>query len=389
MKKTLKDFNFNGKRALVRVDFNIPISDDGSYDDFRIRSALKTINYLIDNNAKVILMSHFGRPKGEYNEKYSLKKVSEILEKLLGKSVVFSASKEVVDENVYNDSMNLKDGDVMLIENTRFVKGEEKNDPEFSKKLASLGDIFINDAFGTAHRAHASNVGVTHFLPSCAGFLLEDEIKYINTALEAPKRPFIAILGGFKVSDKIEIIKFLLEKVDKCLIGGAMANTFLAANGIDVKNSAYESDKIDLALDLLKKYQDKIVLPVDVVTINDLGEINKYTLSQNMNDSDMIYDIGRETIDLYSNIIKDANTVIWNGPMGVFEKEEFRDGTFGIAKALADSNCISIVGGGESASALEISGYKDSVTHVSTGGGAFLEMIEGKVLPGIDALDEK
>lgn len=392
MKKTVRDIDFKNKRALVRVDFNVPMKDGKITDDFRIKSALKTIDYLMDKGAKVVLMSHLGRPKGTYKPEFSLKPVAEKLEELTGKKVVFFDIESPVNDDTVKASKDF-DGSILLLQNTRYDAGEEKNDPDLAKKLAAHGDIYVNDAFGTAHRAHASNVGISEILPAVAGFLVENEIKYIKENLDNPKHPFVAILGGAKVSDKIGVIENLMNKVDKIIIGGAMANTFLKAQGYDMGKSLVEDEKIDLAKDLLKESKDKnveILLPVDLVMTDSLDDSNLIkTVKLGDDKADlMAVDIGEESIKNFSKAIKDAKLVIWNGPMGVFENKDFAKGTFEIAKAVAESDAVSIIGGGDSSLAVKLSGYEDKVTHVSTGGGASLEMMEGKELPGIKCLEE-
>lgn len=392
MKKTVRDIDFKNKRALVRVDFNVPMKDGKITDDFRIKSALKTIDYLMDKGAKVVLMSHLGRPKGTYKPEFSLKPVAEKLQELTGKKVVFFDIESPVNDDTVKASKDF-DGSILLLQNTRYDAGEEKNDPELAKELAAHGDIYVNDAFGTAHRAHASNVGVSEILPAVAGFLVENEIKYIKENLDNPKHPFVAILGGAKVSDKIGVIENLMNKVDKIIIGGAMANTFLKAQGYDMGKSLVEDEKIDLAKDLLKESKDKnveILLPVDLVMTDSLDDSNLIkTVKLGEDKADlMAVDIGEESIKNFSKAIKDAKLVIWNGPMGVFENKDFAKGTFEIAKAVAESDAVSIIGGGDSSLAVKLSGYEDKVTHVSTGGGASLEMMEGKELPGIKCLEE-
>ena len=392
MKKTVREIDFKNKRALVRVDFNVPMKDGKITDDFRIKSALKTIDYLMDKGAKVVLMSHLGRPKGTYKPEFSLKPVAEKLEELTGKKVVFFDIESPVNDDTINASKDF-DGSILLLQNTRYDAGEEKNDPELAKKLAAHGDIYVNEAFGTAHRAHASNVGVSEILPAVAGFLVENEIKYIKENLDNPKHPFVAILGGAKVSDKIGVIENLMNKVDKIIIGGAMANTFLKAQGYDMGKSLVEDEKIDLAKDLLKESKDKnvqILLPLDLVMTDSLDDSNLIKTVKLGDDKAnlMAVDIGEESIKNFSKAIKDAKLVIWNGPMGVFENKDFAKGTFEIAKAVAESDAVSIIGGGDSSLAVKLSGYEDKVTHVSTGGGASLEMMEGKELPGIKCLEE-
>ncbi|NLW51894.1 MAG: phosphoglycerate kinase [Tissierellia bacterium] len=397
MKKTIKDLDVKGKKVLVRVDFNVPMSKEEENvisDDSRIRAALPTIEYLVEQGSKVILMSHMGRPKGEANPKYSLKVVADKLSELLGKEVKFLASDVVVDDEVRKQVNELKEGEVALLENTRYRKEEEKNVESFSKELAELADCYVNDAFGTSHRAHSSNVGVSSFLPSALGFLVEKEVRIMGDALENPERPFVAILGGAKVSDKINVISNLIEKVDTILIGGGMAYTFLKGLGKEIGKSLLEEDKIELALSLMEKAKEnnvRLLLPEDVVISQEFSNDAKTEVV----DIDHIpadfeaLDIGPKTTELFSEVIREAKTVVWNGPMGVFELKPFANGTYSIAKALTESEGVTIVGGGDSALAVENAGYKDDITHVSTGGGASLEFLEGKVLPGIDAIEEQ
>lgn len=383
------------KRVLVRCDFNVPMNDNGEItDDRRIQSALPTIEYIIEQGGKVILMSHLGRPKGEPNPKYSLAPVAKRLSELLNKEVVFAADDEVVGENAKKAVNEMKTGDVVLLQNTRFRKEETKNGAEFAKELASLADVFINDAFGTAHRAHASNVGVSEHLPSAVGFLVKKEIEVMGKAMSAPEKPFVAILGGAKVSDKIGVIENLMEKVDTLLIGGGMMFTFLKAKGYNIGKSLLEEDKIDLAKELLAKAEEKgvrLVLPVDTVVAKEFKNDTEFeTVSvENIPDDMMGLDIGEESRKLFAEIIKEAKTVVWNGPMGVFEMENFAKGTEAIAKAMADADAVTIIGGGDSAAAVEKTGLQDKMTHISTGGGASLEFFEGKTLPGIAAIDDK
>ena len=394
-KKTLKDLNFQGKKVLVRCDFNVPMDENGNItDDNRITSSLPTINHLIDKEAKVILMSHLGRPKGEPNPKFSLSPVAERLSELLGKEVIFPKDDMVVSDKVKEIVNNMSNGDVVLLENTRFRSEETKNGENFAKDLASLGDLFVNDAFGTSHRAHASNVGVSSQLPSAVGFLVEKEISIMGKAIEEPEKPFVAILGGAKVSDKIGVIENLLDKVDTILIGGGMAYTFLKAQGYEIGTSLLEEDKNDLAKGLLEKAKNKnvnIVLPVDIVVAEEFKNDTEFkTVKIDNIPKDMMgLDIGEETIKIFSDEIKKARTIVWNGPAGVFEMDNFSKGTYAIAKAMAESKGTTIVGGGDSAAAVEKAGYKDKITHVSTGGGASLELLEGKVLPGIAAITER
>lgn len=393
-KKTVEDFNFKGKRALVRVDFNVPLKNGEIVDDNRIRAALPTIEYLKSAGAKIILMSHLGRPKGEPKPEFSLEPVARRLSELLNVPVKFLASDKVVDDSVKQGVEALKDGEICLLQNTRYRKEETKNEPNFSEELASLGDIFVNDAFGTCHRAHCSNVGVSEKLPSCVGYLVQKEIDVMDKALESPERPFIAILGGAKVSDKIGVIENLLEKVDTIIIGGAMAYTFLKAEGKNVGKSLLEEDKIQVAKDLMSKSAEKgvkLLLPLDLVVAKEMTEQAKAEIVDvdHIKDDDSGFDIGPKTVQLFKEEIEKAKTVIWNGPLGVFEIQQFSTGTFEIAKALSEVDAVTIIGGGDSASAIEKAGYKDKVTHVSTGGGASLEFLEGKELPGIAAIENK
>ncbi len=392
-KKTVRDIDVKGKKVLVRCDFNVPQDENGKItDNRRIVAALDTIKYLIENNSKVILCSHLGRPKGEIKPEFSLAPVANELSRLLGKEV--KLAKDVVGEDAIKLSNELKEGEVMLLENVRFEAGEEKNDEELSKKFASLAEVFVNDAFGTAHRAHSSTTGVANFLPAVSGFLIEKELNFLGNALENPERPFVAILGGKKVSDKIGVINSLLEKVDTLLIGGAMAYTFFKAQGYNVGDSICEEDKLDLALELMQKAKDKgvkMLLPIDTKVGK---EFDPNTESKTVDWTEIPdgwegYDIGTKTIELYSEELKKAKTVIWNGPVGLFEFDQFAVGTNSIAKTLADLDAVKIIGGGDSAAAVEKAGLSSKFTHVSTGGGASLEFLEGKKLPGIEALQDK
>lgn len=395
-KKTLKDYDFTDKKVLVRVDFNVPQTKDGTghiVDDSRIVAALPTIRQLLKQNATVILMSHLGRPKGP-EAKFTLRPVAERLEELLGQKVHFLASETVVDASVKQAAAALKGGEVALLENTRFVSGETKNDPAFSKDLASLADIFVNDAFATCHRAHSSNVGVAALLPSALGLLVQKEVDIMGKALQDPKHPFVAILGGAKVSDKIGVIENLLDKVDTILIGGGMAYTFLKAMGKEIGTSLLEADKLELAKDLLHRAKEKgvrVELPTDGVIADAVAENQKTAIvSIDAIPADkMSLDIGPETIKTFTSIVKEAKTVVWNGPMGVFEIKEFSNGTLALAKAMAECQGTTIIGGGDSAAAVEQAGYKEQMTHVSTGGGASLEFLEGKELPGIAAITDR
>ncbi|MFS8541224.1 MAG: phosphoglycerate kinase [Tissierellales bacterium] len=394
-KRTLKELEVKGKRVLVRCDFNVPLDENGNItDDRRIRSSLPTINYLIENGAKVILMSHLGRPKGEPNPKLSLAPVAKRLSELLGKEVIFAKDDRVVSDEVKEIVSDMKEKDVVLLENTRFRKEETKNEEGFAKELASLGDIYVNDAFGTCHRAHASNVGVSNYLPSAVGFLVEKEITVMGEALENPERPFVAILGGAKVSDKIGVIENLLNKVDSILIGGGMSYTFLKAQGYEIGTSIVELEKLELANEIMKKANEKnvkLMLPVDVVVAKEFKNDTEFkTVPIDEIPADMMgMDMGQKSIEMFSEEIRKAKTVIWNGPMGVFEMENFKKGTEAIAKVLAEIDATTSVGGGDSASAVEKAGLASKMTHISTGGGASLEFLEGKVLPGIAAIDDK
>ena len=388
-KRTIRDNDFRSKRVLVRVDFNVPLKDGKITDDTRIRAALPTINYLIENGAALILCSHLGRPKGKPDPKLSLKPVAEHLSKLIKAKVYFAD--DCIGKNTVNMAKNLKPGQVLVLENTRFHAGEKANDPVFAKELASLAEVFVNDAFGTAHRAHASNVGVAKFLPAYAGFLMEKEIKYLGQAIENPKKPFIAILGGAKVSGKIGVIKHLLKKADQILIGGGMANTFFKAQGYLMGDSLVEDDVLGLANEILKEGGNKIRLPIDVVIADSFSaDANHKTINmKSIPDGWQILDIGPETVSRYETSIENAKTVVWNGPMGVFEFPAFAKGTFSLAQAVAKCDGNTIIGGGDSVAAIKQSGLADKITHISTGGGASLEMLEGKMLPGMAALLDK
>ncbi len=391
-KKTVRDIDIKGKRVLVRCDFNVPYDENRNItDNRRIVAALPTIQYLIDNGCKIILCSHLGRPKGEVKPEFSMDIVAAELSRLLGK--VVKLSKDVVGEDARNLAANLQPGEVMLLENVRFEPGEEKNDEELSKAFASLAEVYVNDAFGTAHRAHSSTTGVANYLPAVSGFLIEKELNFLGTALENPARPFMAILGGKKVSDKIGVIDSLLEKVDVLMIGGAMAYTFFKSMGYNVGNSICELDKLDLAKEVMEKAKAKgvkFMLPVDTkigkeFDANTESKIVKYT---EIPDGWEGFDIGEETIKIYSEELQKAKTVIWNGPVGLFEFDQFAVGTNSIAKALADIDAVKIIGGGDSAAAIEKAGLAEKFTHISTGGGASLEFLEGKKLPGIEALQD-
>ncbi len=396
-KKTIEDIEVKGKRVLVRVDFNVPQDQTLAItDDRRIRSAVPTIEYLAAHGAKVILVSHLGRPKGKPEDavKLTLKPIAERLGELLSKSVVLAP--DCVGPEVEALVLNLQDGDVLLLENVRFHPEEEKNDPEFAKQLASLADLYVNDAFGTAHRAHASTEGVTKFIPGVAGYLMQREIDYLGGALSEPKRPFVSILGGKKVVDKIGVIKSMIDKVDKLIIGGGMAYTFLKAQGYEIGTSLLDESSLDFCREVLAANSDKILLPVDVVVVDanpfDTPETEVHSKIVSTTEMPVGWegvDIGPETRIKFAEAIKGAGTVVWNGPMGIFEFDRFAVGTRAVAQALADSGSISIVGGGDSAAAVEQLGFADKISHISTGGGASLEFLEGKALPGVVALQDK
>lgn len=395
MKKTVKDIDLKGKKVLMRADFNVPLNEDGVItDDTRIQAALPTIKYILDQGASLILMSHLGRPKNEPDPKLSLLPVAKRLSEVLGTEVVFNDDGEVVGQVTKDAAAALKPGQILLLQNTRFRPEEKKNDPSFAKELASLADVFVEDAFGSSHRAHASTAGVADYLPAVSGFLIQKELDFIGGALEDPKRPFVAILGGAKVSDKIGVINNLLEKVDFLIVGGGMAYTFLKAQGYEIGTSLLEEDKIDLAKDLLAKAEAKgvkLLLPVDVVVAPEFkADAPATNVKIDAIPADQMgLDIGVETQKLFADTIKDAKTVIWNGPMGVFEFPEFAKGTVAVAKAMAESDAVTIIGGGDSAAAVKQLGFEDGMSHISTGGGASLEFMEGKVLPGIDVLENK
>ena len=392
-KKTIEDIDVQNKRVLVRCDFNVPLNEAGEItDDKRIRESLPTIKYLLGKGAKVILCSHMGRPKGEFNMKYSLAPVAKRLSELLGFEV--KLAKDVIGPSAKELAASCESGKAVLIENVRFHKEEEKNDPAFAKELASLAEVYVNDAFGTSHRAHASTAGVADYLPAVCGYLIQKEIDVMGKALADPKRPFVAILGGAKVSDKIGVIVNLISKVDTLIIGGAMAYTFAKAQGGKTGISRVEEDKVDLARDILEKAKAagvKLLLPVDTACAKEFDANAEITVCEENNIADdlMGLDIGPKTVDLFCEAIKNAGTVVWNGPMGVFEFPRFAVGTKAVAKAVAESDAISIIGGGDSAAAVEQLGYADKMTHISTGGGASLEFLEGKELPGIMALNDK
>ena len=392
-KKTVKDIDLKGKKVFVRCDFNVPMDENQNItDNTRIVAALPTIKYLLEQNCKVILASHLGRPKGEFKPEFSLAPVAKELSKLLGQEVIMA--KDVIGEDAMAKAANLKEGEILLLENVRFHKEETDNDPEFSKKLASMAEVYVNDAFGTAHRAHASTTGIASYLPAVAGFLIEKELKFLGNAVNNPERPFVAILGGAKVSDKIGVIDNLLDKVDALMIGGGMAYTFFKAQGYEVGNSICEMDKLDLAKEAMEKAKQKgvkLMLPVDTKVGKEYkadteSKVVKYT---EIPEGWEGLDIGPETIKMYEEELKTAKTVVWNGPLGVFEFDQFAVGTNAIAKILSEINATTIIGGGDSAAAVKKAGLEDKMTHISTGGGASLEFLEGKKLPGIEALMDK
>jgi phosphoglycerate kinase len=393
-KMTVRDISFAGKRVLVRVDFNVPLDGDKITDDTRIRAAVPTLKFILDQKPKsVLLMSHLGRPKGGPEPKYSLKPVVSALSALLGVDVHFAA--ETVGAVAEAAAAQLPDGGVLLLENTRFYKGEEKNDLELAQQMAKLGDVYVNDAFGSAHRAHSSTEGVARYLPAVSGLLMEKELDYLATALENPQRPFVAILGGAKVSDKIEVIEALLGKCDQLVIGGGMANTFFKAKGYKLGKSLVEDDAVETATKLLASGGDKLVLPVDAVLgdkFDNDATRQTITVADGVPEGWSIYDIGPKSIELFKSVLSNAKTIVWNGPMGVFEMANFAKGTNAVAEILAaatSQGAVTIIGGGDSAAAVEASGLADKITHISTGGGASLEMLEGKALPGVVALKDK
>ena len=395
-KKSIEDIEVTGKRVLCRCDFNVPTKNGKITSDKRIVAAMPTIKYLVDNGAKVILCSHMGKPKGEWKPELSLKIVAERISELLGKEVIMAA--DVAGEDSKAKAANLQNGDVMLLENTRYIKGETKNDPELSKALADLADIFVNDAFGTAHRAHSSTAGVADHLPAVCGYLVQKEVSIMGKALANPERPFVAILGGAKVSDKLNVINNLLEKVDTLIIGGGMAYTFLAAKGYGIGTSLLDAEKVEYCKEMMAKAEAKgvkLLLPIDTVVASSFpnpidGPVEVETVDSCAIPADkMGLDIGEKTRELFAEAAKAAKTVVWNGPMGVFENPTLAKGTIAVAQALADSEAVTIVGGGDSAAACEQLGFADQITHISTGGGASLEFLEGLELPGIACLQDK
>ena len=388
-KKTLRDIDVAGKTVLVREDLNVPIREGKVGDDTRIVAALPTINYLLEQKAAVILMSHLGRPGGEINQAYSLKPVADYLDGLIDAPVKFAS--DCIGTTARAASKALQPGEVLVLENTRFYPGEEKNDQAFGKELASLADVFVNDAFGTSHREHASNVGVAKHLPTVAGFLMEKELEYLGNAIDDPGRPFVAILGGAKVSGKIGVIKNLIEKVDSILIGGGMANTFFASQGIEMGDSLVEDDALTLASQLLAIAGNKLLLPTDLVIGDSFSnDANQRTIPVgDIPAGWMAMDIGPETIKAFNKQISSSKTIVWNGPMGVFEFSNFSSGTFELAKLISESSATTIVGGGDSAAAIKEAGLEDKITHISTGGGASLKMLEGSRLPGLEAIHDR
>jgi len=388
-KQTVKDIDIKGKRVLIRVDFNVPMADGKVTDDKRIRAALPTIQYILDQDASLILMSHLGRPKSGSDPAFSLRAASEVLSTLLNRPVQMAP--DCIGAEVEKMAEALKPGDVLMLENTRFHAGEEKNDLELAKQLAALGEVYVNDAFGSAHRAHSSTEGVARFLPAVSGFLMEQELEYLGRAVANPEHPYIAILGGAKISDKILVVETLLSKCDKLIIGGGMANTFLAAQGLNMQDSLVEESSMETAKFILGKYSEKLVLPVDAI-IADKFDADANTQTVNVEEIPSgwrMLDVGPKTVDLYKAVLADAKLVVWNGPVGVFEMPKFAEGTFAIAKLLAESKAITVIGGGDSASAVKKAGVANQMTHVSTGGGASLEFLEGKELPGVAALLDK
>ena len=392
-KKTVKDIDLKEKKVFVRCDFNVPMDENQNItDNTRIKAALPTIKYLLEQNCKIILASHLGRPKGEVKPEFSLKPVAKELSKLLGKDVIMA--NDVIGEDATSKAENLKEGEIMLLENVRFHREETDNDPEFAKKLASMAEIFVNDAFGTAHRAHASTTGIADYIPGVAGFLIEKELKFLGNAINNPERPFVAILGGAKVSDKIGVIDSLLDKVDTLMIGGGMAYTFFKAQGYNVGNSLCEVEKTDLALEEMKKAKEKgvkLLLPIDTKIGKEFkpDTESKTVAWTEIPDEWEGFDIGEKTIEMFKKELQNAKTVIWNGPLGLFEFDQFAIGTNEIAKTLADLDATTIIGGGDSAAAVTKAGLADKMTHISTGGGASLEFLEGKKLPGIECLQDK
>ncbi len=394
-KKSVEDLDVKGKKVLVRCDFNVPMNENGEItDDIRIKSAIPTIKYILENDGKAIIMSHLGRPKGEAKPEFSLEPISKRLSELLGKDVTFADDDNVVSDKTKKIVGDMKNGEIVLLQNTRYRSEETENGENFAKELASFADLYVNDAFGTAHRAHASNVGVSKQLPSAVGYLVKKEIDIMGKTMENPEKPFIAILGGAKVSDKIGVIENLLDKVDSIIIGGGMVFTFLKAKGLEIGTSLIEEDKVDLAKSILKKVEEKNVdflLPTDVIVAKEFKNDTEFKTVdvENMPRDMMGLDIGEKSVEIFNEAIKNAKTVVWNGPMGVFEMPNFANGTKEVARAMAESDAVTIIGGGDSAAAVEQTGLDDKMTHISTGGGASLEFFEGKTLPGISAIENK
>lgn len=388
-KKTVKDLDLKGKRVLMRVDFNVPMADGKVTDDKRIKAALPTIQYVLEQGASLLLMSHLGRPKGASNPEFSLRAASEALSTLIDRPVTMAP--DCVGAEVEAIAKSLKPGDVVMLENTRFHKGEEKNDLDLAKQMAALGDVYVNDAFGSAHRAHSSTEGIARFLPAVSGFLMEQELEYLGKAVANPEHPYIAILGGAKISDKILVVETLAAKCDKLIIGGGMANTFLAAKGLNMQDSLVEAEALETAKTLLAKLGDKLVLPVDAIIADKFdAEANTQTVPVDAIPAGWrMLDVGPETVSLYKATLDGAKLIVWNGPVGVFEMPKFAEGTFALAKMMAESNAVTVIGGGDSASAVKKAGVAKQMTHVSTGGGASLEFLEGKELPGVAALNNK
>jgi phosphoglycerate kinase len=388
-KKTVKDIDLKGKRVLMRVDFNVPMQDGKVTDDKRIKASLPTIKYVLDQSASLILMSHLGRPKGGPDPEFSLRPAAEVLSSHLG--IPVKMAPDTVGPEVEAMAKELKPGEVLMLENTRFHKGEEKNDLDLAKQMAALGDVYVNDAFGSAHRAHSSTEGVARFLPAVSGFLMEQELEYLGRAVANPEHPYIAILGGAKISDKINVVESLLTKADKLIIGGGMANTFLAAQGLNMQDSLVEKESLETAKSIMEKSGDKLILPVDAVIADKFdAEANTQIVDVDKIPSGWrMLDVGPKTLELYKQALNGAKLIVWNGPVGVFEMPKFAEGTFALAKLLADSGATTVIGGGDSASAVKKAGVAKQMTHVSTGGGASLEFLEGKELPGVAALMDK
>jgi phosphoglycerate kinase len=388
-KKTVRDIDLKGKRVLMRVDFNVPMEGGKVTDDKRIKASLPTIKYILDQGASLLLMSHLGRPKGGYDPEFSLKAAAEVLSGYLG--IPVQMVPDCVGPEVKKMAKALKPGGVILLENTRFHPEEEKNDPELARKMAALGDVYVNDAFGSAHRAHSSTEGVAHFLPAVSGFLMEQELEYLGRATANPEHPYIAILGGAKISDKILVVENLLAKCDKLIIGGGMANTFLAAEGLNMQDSLVEAGSVEMAKAILAKSGSRIVLPVDAIIADKFeAEANSKTVEVDKIPAGWrMMDVGPRTLELYKETLKGAKLIVWNGPVGVFEMPKFAEGTFALARMLAESGATTVIGGGDSASAVKKAGVANKMTHVSTGGGASLEFLEGKELPGVAALLDK